>query len=96
MASRFYFAGPYDNGESNQSRPLTANVGPDNFHYVVAIDPLEDDLGPVGVIPGLDSGFSLGDGPSPTLSRASVQNPRLLLLHAPNSVPRNGDSVTVG
>ena len=44
MASRFTSLAPMTM-RIKSSKTLTANVGPDNFHYVVAIDPLEDDLG---------------------------------------------------
>jgi len=38
----FYFSGPYDNAEKI-IKTLTATVGPDNFHYVAAIEGLGDD-----------------------------------------------------
>jgi hypothetical protein len=39
----FYFSGPYDDAEKIINT-LTANVGPDNFHYVMAMGGLGDEL----------------------------------------------------
>lgn len=38
----FYFSGPYDDAEKI-IKTLTANVGPDNFHYVAAMGGFGDD-----------------------------------------------------
>ena len=42
-----YFSGPYDDADKIV-KTLEANVGKDNFHYVVAVDPLSDELGFLG------------------------------------------------